>query len=330
MAISDFLSSPMGLASLGMAQGMSPGDAILQGQKQVAFQQQQQRAQQQRERMAQVEQALPQLIAQVDPADPTGSLGKLIQGGIPLDVAQQVIGIAQKQAQQESLNQERSSMQGLIDRAMSGELGESDEAAGYILSGSRDPMQAGVGQMLIEKRKEQRQIEKETRAEERRTEQAEKKSAVPGFKLTEGVELDPKAVGSAREAATAAETFKLAVQQVKDFIDKEGSAIYKGQDVDEASSILSTLLNAERSLNETGVLNLGEIPVLEKFYATFDPRNPLNLTKSREEMKEAADVYLNNKLDQLDVKMKAIGYKPEKEREAKKKPTGQIKFLGFE
>ena len=144
------------------------------------------------------------------------------------------------------------------------------------------------------------------------------------------VELDPKAVGSAREAATAAETFKLAVQQVKDFIDKEGSATGIGQDVDEASSILSTLLNAERSLNETGVLNLGEIPVLEKFYATFDPRNPLNLTKSREEMKEAADVYLNNKLDQLDVKMKAIGYKPEKERVAKKKPTGQIKFVGFE
>ena len=175
MAISDFLSSPMGLASLGMAQGMSPGDAILQGQKQVAFQQDQMRKQQQRERMAQVEQALPQLIAQVDPANPTGSLGKLIQGGIPLDGAQKVIAIAQKQAQQESLNQERSSMQGLIDRAMSGELGESDEAAGYILSGSRDPMQAGVGQMLIEKRKEQRQIEKETRAEERRTEQAEKK-----------------------------------------------------------------------------------------------------------------------------------------------------------
>jgi len=102
--MSGILSNPQFLAGLNMMQGQSVGDAITGGMQVAELQK---RAAQRQ----QVQQALPRLIQQVDPANPTASLGKLIQGGIPTDMATQIIGIAQKQAQQASLNQQRESIQ---------------------------------------------------------------------------------------------------------------------------------------------------------------------------------------------------------------------------
>jgi hypothetical protein len=114
MAISDFLSSPMGLASLSMAQGMSTGDALMQGRKEAALIQNQQLAQQKQQRMAQVEQRLPELMAQIDINKPMEAMGMLLNAGAPLDVAQKLLTSVQQAAQQQSINTQRNAMQDAI------------------------------------------------------------------------------------------------------------------------------------------------------------------------------------------------------------------------
>lgn len=69
-----------------------------------------------------VEAALPDLISQVDINDPTRSLSMLMQAGVPLSTAQEIISIAQKQAQQQSLNMQRQAIFG-FPAASSGKAG---------------------------------------------------------------------------------------------------------------------------------------------------------------------------------------------------------------
>lgn len=152
MAISNFLQDPMGLASLSMAQGVSPGEAILQGQKQVAFQQQQAAAQQKAQRMAQIEQRLPELLQNIDINNPTAAMGRLIQEGVPIEIAQQLIGTVQKQAQQQGLNKQREIMADYMAGGSTQGIGtgEGDRMRAHVLAQSYDPLQRAAGKAMLE------------------------------------------------------------------------------------------------------------------------------------------------------------------------------------
>jgi len=136
--MSSILSNPQFLAGLNMMQGQSVGDALSSGIQTAELQ----RSAAQRQ---QVQQALPQLIQQVDPNNPTGSLGKLIQGGIPTDMATQIIGIAQKQAQQESLNRQREAIFGTGTQAQM----PADEIFEQGVNGT-SPVKSGIAAMSDE------------------------------------------------------------------------------------------------------------------------------------------------------------------------------------
>jgi len=135
-----------------------------------------------------------------------------------------------------------------------------------------------------------------------------KKVAIPGYDLDPDVMPDPATARGARELATTIPSFENAITKVNKLIDKYGSTTGFGSDVNDVDQAFADLMNAERSLNNTGVLNVGELPILEKNYQSFDPRNKINLMKSKEEMKASALSYLNDRRGILNAKLKSIGY----------------------
>jgi hypothetical protein len=155
------------LSGLMMMQGVDPATAIINSEKAIRGQREGQRQAQAQQRMAGVEKALPEMLNSIDVSDPIASLGTLIAKGVPMEAAQQIIGIAQKQAQQQSLNRQRDMMHGMLEKLQGGGGTSSDSGAlGYILANSDDPMQAGLGDMLVDQQKESRDIRKEERKAE--------------------------------------------------------------------------------------------------------------------------------------------------------------------
>jgi len=142
-----------------------------------------------------------------------------------------------------------------------------------------------------------------------------KKTAIPGYDILEDIVIDPATARASRELNSAIPTYENAIKKINDLIDKEGSTIGAGTDVNAVEGAMSDLMNAERAVNNTGVLNVGEIPILQQLYSTFDPRNPMNLSKSKEEMKAAALSYLADRKGLIQGKLKSIGYIPKASKE---------------
>jgi hypothetical protein len=149
------------LSGLMMMQGVDPATAIINSEKAIRGQREGQRQAQAQQRMAGVEKALPEMLNSIDVSDPIASLGTLIAKGVPMEAAQQIIGIAQKQAQQQSLNRERD----MMEKLASGQFGGDAMADGgnqdvnlfraNALAASKSPMQKALGETLLQKGKEQ-------------------------------------------------------------------------------------------------------------------------------------------------------------------------------
>jgi hypothetical protein len=190
-----------------------------------------------------------------------------------------------------------------------GGVGEIDPttvaAAGAM---SNDPQLMGLATFLQGQQNRTTDEANRIAAEERATAKERKKADIPGFEVDPEVTIDQTSARSARELVSAIPTYEGAIKKIKKLIDKHGSTTGYGQDTDAVSQAFLDLLNAERGLNNTGVLNVGEIPTLEQVYKTFDPRNPWNLTKSKDELKESAEQYLADRKGLIEGKLRSIGY----------------------
>jgi len=110
---SNYANSPQGRRRIDTAFG-TPSDLRENLQREDVRYDQQIAADEAKSKAEIIRQQLPALISQVDVGNPTASLGMLMQSGLPLDAAQKVIAVAQKQAQQESLDKDRQAMQNLF------------------------------------------------------------------------------------------------------------------------------------------------------------------------------------------------------------------------
>lgn len=175
--------------------------------------------------------------------------------------------------------------------------------------------------------KEQAKIEydraKELQDKQLEAEQNQKKSikeiSIPGLELIGETLPNPAAVNQAREQVAARDKYMRIVDRINSFYDDYGSDPQSALGVGSigsdkykaAQAIISDLRNMERVVNETGVLNVGEVPFLEQSYAGFDPTNISNTGGDPAKLKEVAAKYLNNRLMQIDSNLKSKGYRPE-------------------
>lgn len=133
------------LSGLMMMQGVDPATAIVSAEKAIRGQREGQRQAQMQQRMAGVEKALPEMLNSIDVNDPVASLGVLIAKGVPMQTAQQIIGIAQKQAemQQPKLKHKFNPVTGeavLIDERTGLPTGQLNASGGMI----EPQQQAGI------------------------------------------------------------------------------------------------------------------------------------------------------------------------------------------
>lgn len=155
----------------------------------------------------------------------------------------------------------------------------------------------------------QRDLEKEARQEKMEIDKTRRESQIPGYELSGDAAPTSTNITKAQDLAAAIPAYKEAVKSIKNIIKKRGSTTGWGTDVAESKQALNTLLNLERTLNQTGALNIGELPILEEAYETFNPTMKTNLLKSRAEMEQAAEDYLNNRVGMINEKLKGFGYK---------------------
>lgn len=177
---------------------------------------------------------------------------------------------------------------------------------------------------------EQRRRDQEARAADAKLKDERAKAQVFGYDLAPDVIPTSQNVSGAQDLASAYGAYESSVNKVKSLIDKYGSAIGYGTDTAEVEQALNDLMQMERKLNETGVLNLGELPVLEKTYGTFNPMLKTNLLKSKEEMKQAADEYLSGRRGLINEKLRGYGYTRKQEKNAPPKKDAAARIAEIE
>lgn len=154
------------------------------------------------------------------------------------------------------------------------------------------------------------ELAKEQRSQQGQTDKMRKEATISGYELNSDSLPTSTNVTQAQQFAALVPAYESALKDVKEKIAKYGSTTGWGTDTKEVDQSMNQLMQLERTINATGVLNLGEKPILEESYATFDPRSVWNLTKSKDEMKQAADDYLSLRKNMINAKLKGFGYTP--------------------
>lgn len=228
-----------------------------------------------------------------------------MQSGVPLDVAQQVIGIAQKQAQQESLNRQRESIQSMIGGGMGGgELDVTGVSDAQIAAMMGSPETEKMGEMLFKIKQERTKEAKETQKEEEGKARGEsiKQNAVS--KVDEAMNIMDE---DFLDSATGMLSDTLASVKSTSDAAKLRSAI---QTIQSALSI-DSLIEAKKQGATFGALSDTELALLGAQVADLDPSlGEETLRKNLMRVKSFLD--------------KANG------AEQPQGATGEIKFLGFE
>jgi len=146
-----------------------------------------------------------------------------------------------------------------------------------------------------------------TKADKRKS---QSEAIIPNYDLSGDALPTTANVTQAQQFAALVPAYESALKDVKEKIAKYGSTTGWGTDTKEVDQSMNQLMQLERTINATGVLNLGEKPILEESYATFDPRSILNLAKSKEDMLKSADDYLALRKNMINAKLQGFGYKP--------------------
>lgn len=151
--------------------------------------------------------------------------------------------------------------------------------------------------------KEQRQF---TRELQKKVEEAD----VPGLKLIADRPPESTAVKAAREQVQALAEIESAANRLRNFLIEEGATLGMGvtSAQREAGEISNDFLQVMRRISNTGVLNVGEIPVLERGFATFNPANPINVTESREKLIQNLDNFVSRQKIKSREQLRPLGY----------------------
>ncbi len=308
---SSLYGDPLALAGLGVISGTPLNQALLEGARASTEYTRAQNAQLELRRTAHLQQVLPDLLQRIDIKNPIESLRVLTEAGVPLEQASTLVN-------QLTDNVRQQQGQDFLQNLFGGAAGSGVAPSGAAPSGA-DPtalIQAGLlygrpelvqgGKFMYDQRKEAAEkATKEQIATEERT--------IPGLKLIPGARPNESRVMKATEAATAIDYYEQSLKALEDFIDQEGSAVIEGTpSYNRAIELTTNLLQGERTLNQTGVLNVGEIPTLERTYASFDPTRKSNVPKSRTEMKAALQKYKVDRLKRLEGSLRRLGYERDK------------------
>lgn len=258
-----------------------------------------------------------------DPAKLKEAANAIMQTG-DYETANKLLQIAVAQEKEARLQQQQQIMQDALAKNILGKGGDADKLATLgVMSNSPQLMQLAQFKQAQENRAqdEANRIAAEERQTQKEQNKATKQASIPGYDILSDVVIDPATARASRELNSAIPTYENAIKKITKLIDKYGSTVGAGTDVNEAEQAMADLMNAERAVNNTGVLNVGEIPVLQQLYSTFDPRNPMNLGKSKEEMKASALSYLADRKGLIQGKLQSIGYIPKQGKQEDNAPS---------
>jgi hypothetical protein len=220
----------------------------------------------QEQKMASQQAMLPELIKQVDITNPTASLGMLMESGIPLETAQEVIAIAQKQAQQQSLDTQRQSIQGLLGGmgGMGGDVDPENVSDAAILAMMGNPETQKQGEMLYQiKQKRKEESAKQAEAEEGRA-RGDKLRNQAITKVKEAIDIMDKDV---LDSATGMLSDTIASVKSSSDAAKLRSAVKTIQ----ANLSIDSLIEAKKQGATFGALSDTELGLLGAMVADLDP-----------------------------------------------------------
>lgn len=152
-----------------------------------------------------------------------------------------------------------------------------------------------------------------------------KRAQVPGLELIEGSVPDSATVRDARAAASSFKKLNSSLERLEGAIDKYGQQIIPGTEGYKVySRHLADIRNAERTLANTGVLNVGEVPFLEEAYDAFNPTNITNVNPAQ--AKQMLSDYRSARNQDFSTNLESLGYRaPEMQAQTTEvvKPTSK-------
>lgn len=302
--------NPMWQQGLAMMRGDSPENAL----RMSLAQQQQNALMQENQRKERLRRAMGQTLA-------GGELDmEKIQQIMALDPATgiQLLEYKQKQQQQDRLQRQLEFEESMYADMIGGGVGDSntDAARAHMMAESDNPMIAGAGKAALDQIEQQRKRDEEIR-----------KSTLPGYKPVEGYTPTSSITNQAAQMLQLKPAYDEALERIKKVIEKHGdSEVFTKLSEDEIDQEFQRLLNLERTVNNTGVLNVGEVPILEKNYATFKPTTLSNRFRSKKDMLKQLDNYAEGRFGLIDSTVKGLGFeKTGKEYKPKFKTGGKSK-----
>ena len=213
------------------------------------------------------------------------------------DAALQIIELKRKQQQQDRLLRNQEFMESLVS---GGGVGNANGMSPYILSQSDDPVFRGIGEAQKAQLEEERKIARE-----------KEKATLPGYRPVDGYTPTSAIVNSAAQMLQLKPGYDTAMQGIKKVLNKYGDKeVFTKLEEDEINQEFARLMNLERTVNNTGVLNVGEVPILEKNYATFNPLSLSNRFRSKDDMLNQAEKYINGRFGLIDSTIEGLGFKP--------------------
>ena len=121
-----------------------------------------------------------------------------------------------------------------------------------------DPMQMKRAESAV--RQVERQLDDIYKEQERN---------IPGLERVEGARPDATSVRKAQESAGMIGNFSATMDKIIELTDEHGFEVMPSAVKKEIEELETSLLNSQRIIANTGVLNVGEIPVLEKSFGTI-------------------------------------------------------------
>ncbi len=302
------MSDPIALAGLGVASGNTLSDALKQGAVQASSYQKQQQEQADYQRMRQAEAVLPSLLPQIDMNKPNESLAMMMQAGVPLDVAAKIINNlgdnARLQRQQEMLAS--LPIFGGGGASGSGDGGDFSNAeqlmAAAVQSGNPQLMQMGTA--FLNQANEQKKVlrEQDIKLKER---------TIPGLELLSDQIPDTKAITDARAASSSSIKLNRSLDSLKKLIQENGGQVLPSNAKKKMTSLLAEVRSSERNLQNTGVLNVGEVPFLEETYDYFNPTKIVNyVLRDSKTLIDNLNDYQRRRSGDFATNLESLGYKP--------------------
>ena len=331
------MSDPIALAGLGVASGNTLSDALKQGAVQASSYQKQQQEQADYQRMRQAEAVLPSLLPQIDMNKPNESLAMMMQAGVPLDVAAKIINNlgdnVRLQKQQEMFasmfggfatptnNTPTADPDGTapVDdiNAPSPQAGQDVETnngtmdlggnplklmAAAVMSGNPQLMQ--MGKVFFDQAAEQKKVSREQDIKL-------KERTIPGLDLLPDQIPDTKAITDARAASSSSIKLNRSLDSLRKLIQENGGKVLPSNAKKKMTSLLAEVRNAERALQNTGVLNVGEVPFLEETYDYFNPTKIDNfILQDSKTLLENLDNYKSRREVDFATNLESLGYRP--------------------